>query len=259
MEDFGFIVLRHINNSTNSQYWRECVKCIRTFYNNKIIVIDDNSTIVCDLKSEEKEFDNILIEESEIKGCGEVYGYYYGWKYKPFKRFFVLHDSMFIKKKIDENKINNIKTVKFLWHFDKYLGKHRHEANINNDNNLFFIQFCNENKINEITELYYEKNKWYGCFGVSSFIHIDFLNQIFDFFGFEKTIQNVNCRAHREAMERVFALLCFLLDNTLLNNPSLFGNILTDYTNAYMIKWQSYLSNIKINNNYTIIKVWSGR
>lgn len=263
MEDLGFIILRHINNSITSQYWRECVKCIRKFYNNKIIVIDDNSPIISDLKSQEKEFNNILIEKSEIHGCGEVYGYYYAWKYNPFKRFFVLHDSMFFNNKMDETKLNNVKTVKFLWHFDKYLSPSP-LLNTNNDNNLRFIKYCNcdsdnSDKINEVIELYYNNQKWVGCFGVASFIHLDFLNQIFDVFGFEKSIQNVNCRNHREGMERVFALLCFMLDETLLANPSLFGNILTDYRNAYFMKWNNYISLAPEYKNYTIIKIWSGR
>lgn len=48
MEDFGFIVLRNIIDDNTSLYWRECVSCIRRYYDHKIIIIDDNSKIKSD-------------------------------------------------------------------------------------------------------------------------------------------------------------------------------------------------------------------
>ena len=41
--DFGFIILRHVNNKQTNQLWKINIKNIRKFYNNKIYIIDDNS------------------------------------------------------------------------------------------------------------------------------------------------------------------------------------------------------------------------
>ena len=40
---FGFILLRHVNSEKTNFYWQECYKCIRKYYSNKIIIIDDSS------------------------------------------------------------------------------------------------------------------------------------------------------------------------------------------------------------------------
>lgn len=250
MEEFGFIIMRHIKDHNTSLYWRECIKCIRKYYNNLIILIDDNSSIVTNIQDEEKEFPNIKIYKSEISGSGEIYGYYYAYKYKPFVKFVVLHDSMFLQRKLP---ITEIQTVKFLWHFDTHLGKEIFKKN--SDPNVNFINMCN--RIQDINTLYYNKQKWYGCFGVSSLINIHFLNKLFEEFNLENVINNVNCREHREAMERIFALLCFLLDNSLIHNPSLFGNILTNYKYSYSINWHHYLKGYR--DLCPINKVWSGR
>ena len=42
METYGFIITRHVNSEKTNKYWNKCVKCIRTFYPlKKIIIIDD--------------------------------------------------------------------------------------------------------------------------------------------------------------------------------------------------------------------------
>jgi hypothetical protein len=259
-EDLGFIILRHINDSTSSCYWKECVKCIRKFYdvNVKIIIIDDNSSLASDDKTDFDNVDNVDIKYSELKGSGEIYGYYYAWKYRPFKKFFVLHDSMFLQDKLDDQ----VDTVRFLWHFDTYLGgtnngSYSRSELEERDLNAFFITFCKEDQRQQIFDLYYDKNNWYGCFGVASLIDLSFLDKVFDTFDFENVIKNVKCRPHREAMERIFALLCILLDKTIVQTPSMFGNILKDYQNAYSNKWSNYINGYRT--NCLINKVWSGR
>lgn len=32
MNDFGFIITRHVNSELTNRYWNQCVKLIRTFY-----------------------------------------------------------------------------------------------------------------------------------------------------------------------------------------------------------------------------------
>ena len=247
--DFGFIVTRNINNDTDKKYWRECVSSIRKYYKEeKIIVIDDNSSLKTDIEKETKEFYNLEIVISEYLGAGEVLGYYYGWKYRPFKKFAVIHDSMFLQGKLPDNE-----TIKFLWHFDTYLGG---GIDAKNDTNVTFINFCNQQ--DKLFNLYFNKNEWVGCFGASSLITLDFVDVLFSKYNFLNCIKNVKVRHDREAMERVFALIVLLENPLLKNNPSLFGNILTDYPNAYAIKWHHYSQGFR-NPNVAVNKVWSGR
>jgi hypothetical protein len=42
MKNIVFVILRHVSNSQQN-YWIRCYESIRKFYENKIIIIDDNS------------------------------------------------------------------------------------------------------------------------------------------------------------------------------------------------------------------------
>ena len=44
MNNFGFIITRHVNSEKTNRYWNHSVKLLRTFYpDKKIVIIDDNS------------------------------------------------------------------------------------------------------------------------------------------------------------------------------------------------------------------------
>ena len=249
MEPFGFIILRHVSIQVHDNYWKECIKCIRKFHNEKIIVIDDNSKM--DVFNDIS-YNNVTFVSSEYKGAGEILGYYYAWKYKPFQSFIVLHDSMFLNCKLPKLEQKTI----FLWHFDKYLGKNITDVDVKNDTNLLFIKYCKESERTKMLELYYDKSKWFGCFGVASIASLEFVNTIFEKYDFESCIKNVKVRHDREAMERVYAILAFLEEPKLHVNKSLFGNILIDYKNAYNYKYINYIND---KHNYKMIKIWSGR
>ena len=97
LDDFSFIILRYVINKETNKMWIKCYNSIRKFYNNKIIIIDDNSNknFITNIK-----LDNCFIINSDIKkGRGELLPYYYYTKYKFSKRIIVLHDSMKIHNK----------------------------------------------------------------------------------------------------------------------------------------------------------------
>jgi hypothetical protein len=249
MEPFGFIILRHVSMHIHNNYWKECIKCVRKYHDEKIIVIDDNSKMNI---SNDINYNNVTFVSSEYKGAGEILGYYYAWKYKPFESFIVLHDSMFLNYKLPKLEQKTI----FLWHFDKYLGKNITDVDITNDTNLLFINYCKETERKKMLDIYYDKSKWVGCFGVASIASLDFVNTLFEKYDFESCIKNVKVRHDREAMERVYAILAFLEEPKLHVNKSLFGNILIDYKNAYFYKYNNYIND---KYNYKMIKIWSGR
>ena len=76
MNNYGFIITRHVNSELTNKYWNNCVKCIRRFYPyRKIVIIDDNSNK--DFVKSFYNFDNVEIIESKFPGRGELLPYYY--------------------------------------------------------------------------------------------------------------------------------------------------------------------------------------
>ena len=44
IDNYGFIISRHVNSEKTNKYWNNCVKCLRHLYPfKKIVIIDDNS------------------------------------------------------------------------------------------------------------------------------------------------------------------------------------------------------------------------
>ena len=97
-QDFGFIILRHVNSKQTDFYWKESYKCIRKLYpKQKIIIIDDNSNykLVSKFKTE-----NCEVVQSEYPARGELLPYFYYARNPWFSRAVIIHDSVFIKKKV---------------------------------------------------------------------------------------------------------------------------------------------------------------
>ena len=252
--EFGFIIVRHQTNEIDKQYWRECVESIRKFYpENKILMVDDNSTLKTDLAKEMTDYTNLTIVKSEYPGAGEMLGYYYGWKNKLFDTFVVLHDSMFLQSKLPVLKAPQ--QVIFLWHFCTYLGQTM--EGYHKDNNVTFINHCAAEQQPALFNLYYNKPAWFGNFGVSSMITWTMIDKMFTKYNLLKPLQKITCRPDREAMERLFALITYLEEPLMKEKPSLLGNIIKDYPNAYQIRWQHYKTGHRV--NCAVNKVWSGR
>ena len=92
MNKFGFIILRHVRNSSQNTLWINCYESIRRFYSDPIIIIDDNSN------QQEIQYDgtleNVTIFQSEYPGRGELLPYYYLFKHKWFEKCVFVHDSV---------------------------------------------------------------------------------------------------------------------------------------------------------------------
>ena len=239
----GFIIIRHVNNKITDYYWKECYTCIRKFYDNPIMIIDDSS---------KKEFVNenivltncTVIYDYENKGVAELLPYYYFHKLKPFDTAVIIHDSVFIQKHIAFDLEEN-ETVRFLWTFQRHW-----------DNGVFHLidELCMDVfHYYELMELYNTQD-WQGSFGVMSVMRWDFLDKINRKHKmFDTMLFKIRSRDHRSALERVIALLCYYNNPNIKN--SIFGNI-HDY-----IRWGTsfteYLT--KDMSAYPIVKVWSGR
>jgi hypothetical protein len=228
----GFIILRYVNNKQTNQYWIHSYDCIRKLYpENDILIIDDNSNY---------EFitDKILykttIIQSEFPRRGELLPYYYYLQNKLFDSAVIIHDSVFINKKIDLN----ITNYKILWDFE-------HGCDQIEDETEMIKLFNNQ----ELLNFYNNKKLWEGCFGCMSIITHDYLTSINNKYNISLLLDKVLTRYNRCSFERVIAVL-LQIDS---KQPTLLGNILK-YCN-----WGLPFERKEENKHLPIIKVWTGR
>jgi len=240
-ENIGFIILRHVISSITNQYWRECYRCIKTFYpKNRILIIDDNS---------DRSFlthdplDNTMIIQSEFPKRGEFLPYYYYLKTKFCETVVILHDSMFIKKYIDFH-VNNYKMILNFCKKDISDGEsYPHQMNL--------LSAINSEKL---TNFYNKKDLdlWSGCFGCMSVIKYEYLKSIDSEFRLACLIPHITCRQARCALERILG--CLLQVN--VKEDCLFGSV-HKYC-RWDLTFNDYL-NKKYNTNLKLIKVFSRR
>jgi len=260
---YGFIVLRHVNSELTNEYWNECVKCIRRFYpQRKIVVIDDNSNK--DFVKSDFEYTNVEYIQSEFPQRGELLPYYYFHKHHFFENAIIIHDSVFIHKRINFDTLKNFKVLP-LWHFS-----HGKDENIKRS-----LEICNYLKNNyEVNKqlksvenkyqlLGLSKSKWDGCFGVQSYINYNFLDYLQEKYSLFNMLKVVKCRSDRCCLERIYGLIINLECVELNKIKSLLGCI-TSYNNSEY-KWgYSYHRYKEYMNKYKkspapYVKVWSGR
>lgn len=236
----GFIIIRHVNNKMSDYYWKECYRCIRKWYDSPIMIIDDSSNR--EFLNEDIVVTNCtVIYDREHKGAAELLPYYYFHKLRPFETAVIIHDSVFIQKKIffdlDE-------PIRFLWTFSKQF-----DQEIFHLINELCMDLFHYYKLMEL----YNSNNWSGGFGVMSVIRWDFLDKLDrNHKLFDTILFKIHSRDHRSALERVIPLLAYY------NEPvkcALFGDI-----HSY-IRWGTSFTDYLTHDMsaYDIVKVWSGR
>ena len=176
---YGFIITRHVNSFITNKYWNQCVKLIRTFYPFKqIIIIDDNSNQ--SFVSADCDYKNIEIIQSEYPKRGELLPYLYFLKYKWFNNAVIMHDSVFIHKRIPFELFSY--PVLPLWHhaYDKENLQNLQRICSNLKNNLFLKQKLNNanSDINILGLNDNDNDKFNLCFGVQSYINLHFLEML---------------------------------------------------------------------------------
>jgi len=254
MNDFGFIITRHVNSEKTNKYWNHCIKCLRTFYPLKqIVVIDDNSNPLF-LKAD-FDYTNLTVINSEFKGRGELLPYYYYLKNKWFENAVILHDSTFFHRRVNFEKLIGTKVLP-LWFF------HPDKENLHN---TLRIMYCLKNTFQlksnislDITAIGLSHLKWYGCFGVQSFINHNFLLYLEQKYNITNMISQVICRSDRCCLERIFGCLFFTENPSIHNKKSLLGDIMKYQKWGYT--FEEYEKDLKTNKvpKY-IVKVWTGR
>jgi hypothetical protein len=254
MDDlYGFIITRHVNSELTNNYWNHSVKLLRTLYPlRKIVIIDDNSNY--NYVKAEFEYKNVEIIQSEFPQRGELLPYYYFLKYKFFKNAIIIHDSVFFHKRIPFEKLHRLSVLP-LWKFGP--------DNENIENTKRIIKYLKnyqsiEHKLKNETVIGMPFDKWYGCFGVQSYINLHFLEKIEKKYAITNLIHAVHNRSDRCCLERIFGCIFFTECQNILKYKSLLGDIMTYQTWGY--SYDKYMSNLKKGTiPKGIVKVWTGR
>ena len=250
---FGFIITRHVNSELTNNYWNHSVKLLRSLYPlRKIVIIDDNSDY--NFVKAEFEYKNIQIIQSEFPQRGELLPYYYFLKYKFFKNAVIIHDSVFFHKRIPFENLHRISVLP-LWNFGP------DKENIENTKRIIKslknYQVI-EHKLNNDNVIIMPYDKWYGCFGVQSYINIHFLEKIEQKYGITNLIKVVHNRSDRCCLERIFGCIFFTECQNITYQKSLLGNIMKYQTWGY--SYDEYMDSLKKGTvPAPVVKVWSGR
>jgi hypothetical protein len=255
MNDYGFIITRHVNSELTNKYWNNCVKCIRQFYPyRKIVIIDDNSNQ--DFIQSFYNYENIEIIQSEFPGRGELLPYYYFIKNKFFDNAIIIHDSVFFHTRINFEKLITFKVVPF-WYFHSDI---EYLSNTIDIISTLTNSFELRNKLtlnNKVLGL--DNFNWFGCFGSQSFINRNFLIYLENKYKITNMINIVKCRKDRCCLERVFGVIFCSEYPLITEKRSLLGNIF-NYQKFARYSFNNYEHDIQ-NKKITkpLIKVWTGR
>jgi hypothetical protein len=255
VDDYGFIITRHVNSAITNNYWNQCVRCIRKFYPlRKIVIIDDNSNY--NFVKADYEYKNVEIVQSEFHKRGELLPYYYYYHQKWFNSAVIIHDSIFIHKRIPFEKFNKIKVLP-LWHFEADTENVGNSLRIISElKNYHFLR--KKLLLNEV--FIRNSDKWYGCFGVQSYINHDFLHYIFNKYNMFSLINKVHSRPDRCCLERIFGVIFSSESPFTRKMKSMFGSIQV-YVNNFSYTFDNYKHDLLVRKKlpHYIIKVWSGR
>jgi hypothetical protein len=251
---FGFIIIRHVNSERTNKYWNHNIKLIRTFYPlRKIVIIDDNSNY--DYIKAEFDYKNIQVIQSEFPGRGELLPYYYFLKYKFFQNAIILHDSVFIHKRINFEKLNGIQVMP-LWFF--YSDTENVENTKRIIKNLKNYQAIESKLSKDLSLMVMNHEKWIGCFGVQSYINLNFLEHIENKYCITNLIKYIKCRADRCCLERIFGCIFSTEYPKLYLKKSLLGDIMKYQKWGYT--YEEYMQHLKKGTiPKVIVKVWTGR
>lgn len=212
MDNFCFIIIRYVSNEQSNLYWKECYTCLRKFYNNLIVIIDDNSN---NFLTEDIELINCKTIKSEFPNAREILGYYYFHKHHFSQKAIIIQDTVFFNKFIDFSTIND---VKFLWSFG--------ESHTDLDPEVLKLIYRLDNFM-EVAALYLAKYKWRGCFANMSIISYQLLDKINLRYKFlDNLVPIISTKEDRMWLERIFACLCYLTaPSDLQDQPHVFNDI----------------------------------
>jgi hypothetical protein len=258
MSTYGFIITRHVNSEKTNLYWNQCVKLLRKFYPfKKIIIIDDNSNQ--EFVKAHFEYNNLTIVQSEYPGRGELLPYIYYLKYKWFPNAVIIHDSLFIHKRIPFEQIKM--PILPLWHhiYDKENQPNLYRIASNLSNNRTLFSKINKKEESVIKFLKNTNDNFNLCFGCQCYIKLSFLEILQLKYNINNLVNLIHNRTDRCSLERILGLLFCEEYPKLLQIKSLFGDIV-NFPKAFAYNYEDYTNDCKQKKIVNLaVKVWTGR
>jgi len=256
MPNYGFIITRHVNSESTNRYWNQCVKLIRATYPLKqIVIIDDNSNYR--YVKPDFVYKNVIIIQSEFPKRGELLPYIYYLRYKWWPSAVIIHDSLFIHRRVNFESFNV--PVLPLWH---------HVYDRENVNNIVRIASALNNNTKLINKIVGPSvnvlgmnrlNNFNLCFGGQTFINLKFLEFLQHKYNIKNLINVIHNRTDRCSLERVLGLLFCEEYPRLKRLRSLFGDIMSQ-RRAFNYNYDEYMHDFKHNKAiHRFVKVWTGR
>ena len=202
----------------------------------------------------------MIVIQSEFPGRGELLPYYYFLKYKWFKKAVIIHDSVFVHRRIPFESINE--PVLPLWHhtYDKENLHNliRIASSLNYSNKL--IGILNQNTTNISPLGMPNKDSFNLVFGSQSFISLRFLEHLQNKYNFSNLVNVIHNRTDRCGLERITGLLFSIEYPQLKKKGSLFGPIFPK-RNSFSYTFEQYMYDLFKNKKilYPFVKTWSGR
>jgi hypothetical protein len=255
MNNYGFIITRHVKCEKTNRYWNQCLKLLKTLYpDKKIVIIDDNSNktfIKADF-----DYNDVEIVESEFPGSGEILPYYYYSKNKYFENAVILHDSVFFHKRIPFEILNKFNVLP-LWYFNS--DKENIKNTLKITEILKDIHGIEKKLTLNDNILGMPHVKWYGCFGSQSYINHSFLLKINNKYNITSLVHKIKNRPDRCCLERIMGCIFFTEDPQLFKTRAIFGDIML-YQKWCGYSFDKYIDDLKKGTlPKSVVKVWTGR
>ena len=242
-DNYGFIILRHVNSTETNEYWKRCYTQIRKFYENPVLIIDDGSNpdfLIEDIELSRCE----VIYNKENKGAGEILPYYYLLTHKPFEVAIILHDSVFLHQPVSFE-LRESEPIRFLWsiphHWNFNIRKPLEQILHGMPHAMhLLISFCDQN--------------WCGGFGAMSVVRWTFVDRMQQDHRIFDQLPMITTREHRSAWERLIGVLAYQYLPS-KEDTSLFQDI---YRYMHVgFTYKNYCAGIY--DHLPIVKVWTGR
>ena len=246
-KSYVFVILRHIGNTNDNNLWISSYQSIRNFYDNHIIIIDDNSNI----NTVNGKLINTEIITSEFNGAGEILPYHYFLKYKWADRMIFLHDSMFLNRPFNESELSGL--IRFHWHFNNT------DISEQSKINTYLSMLHNNDGLLDYAKT---NHSWKGCFGGATMIDLEIVEHLEKKYNFFPTLTlSIKSRKDREIFERIFGIIVYY--EKMIEEPCSNFGLITQYPNAFESQHTDFstANHIISQNNYNtaILKVWRGR
>jgi hypothetical protein len=115
-----------------------------------------------------------------------------------------------------------------------------------------------DSKLSNDTIIGLPHDKWFGCFGVQSYISLGFLERIEHKYGITQLVSAVSRRIDRCCLERILGCIFFTEYQNIIRQKSLFGDIMKYQTWGY--SYDEYMVDLKKGTiKAPVVKVWTGR